>query len=117
MGSKRPAEPSPELMRTFAAIDRMPKFHPLTCGGNRTDEAHKRYAEEHGEDDYGILVSGPSGLVCPVCGWKQPKDIGTQLYEAKNALKAIQSQCQGHADEFSRNVWLLACEGLGQSSQ
>jgi len=54
------------------------RFHPATCGGNRSDDAHKRYAEEHGESDYGILVNG----VCPVCGWKQPKDIGTQLHEA-----------------------------------
>lgn len=47
-------------------------FHPLTCGGNRNDEAHVAYQKEHG-GDFGELVSTPNGLMCPVpgCGYKQ----------------------------------------------
>jgi hypothetical protein len=29
------------------------------------------------------------------------------------ALKEIQSQCAGHADEFSANVWRVAQEAIG----
>ena len=28
--------------------------------------------------------------------------------EAREALERIQSQCAGHADEFSRQVWVIA---------
>lgn len=47
-------------------------FHPMTCGGNRGDEAHVAYQKEHG-GDFGELVSTPNGLMCPVpgCGYKQ----------------------------------------------
>ena len=45
-------------------------FHPLTCGGNRGDDAHKSYAEEHG-GDWGQLIATPDGLKCPVCDYKQ----------------------------------------------
>lgn len=47
-------------------------FHPLTCGGNRHDDAHVAYQKEHG-GDFGELVSTPKGLMCPVpgCGYKQ----------------------------------------------
>lgn len=50
-------------------------FHPLTCGGNgsshRGDDAHKAYAAEHGDRDWGLLVARPDGLHCPVCGYHQ----------------------------------------------
>jgi hypothetical protein len=40
------------------------KFHPLTCGGNRTDKNHL--------DGEGILVATKEGWVCPYCDYKQP---------------------------------------------
>lgn len=48
------------------------KLHPLTCGGNRHDDAHVAYQKEHG-GDFGELISTPKGLMCPVpgCGYKQ----------------------------------------------
>jgi len=41
-----------------------PLFHPLTCGGNRTDEKHL--------DGEGVLVATKEGWVCPYCDYKQP---------------------------------------------
>lgn len=48
-------------------------LHPYTCGGNRHDEAHRKYAEEHGDGENGLLVATPEGWVCPVpgCGYTQ----------------------------------------------
>jgi len=46
-------------------------FHPFTCGGNRGDEAHKQYARDHNQSDWGILVATEDGWICPVCGYKQ----------------------------------------------
>jgi hypothetical protein len=31
------------------------------------------------------------------------------------ALKAIQSQCAGHADEFSQRVWLIAAAAIANA--
>ena len=47
-------------------------IHPLTCGGNRHDEAHVAYQKEHG-GDFGELIYTDKGLMCPVpgCGYKQ----------------------------------------------
>ncbi|MGG2339446.1 hypothetical protein ACE4ZU_26370, partial [Salmonella enterica] len=42
-----------------------------TCGGNRHDDAHKKYAEENGDRDLGVLVATENGLICPVCGYTQ----------------------------------------------
>lgn len=44
--------------------------HPFTCGGERGDEAHRAYADEHG-GDLGQLVATPRGWVCPVCDYRQ----------------------------------------------
>lgn len=52
----------------------MSQRHPLTCGGDRGDQAHRDYQATHG-GDLGELVKSDSGLVCPVCGWKQPSPI------------------------------------------
>ena len=40
------------------------KFHPYTCGGNRTDEKHL--------DGQGILIATEDGWVCPYCEYRQP---------------------------------------------
>jgi len=47
------------------------RVHPATCGGDRGDDAHKEYQAIHG-GDFGELVQTENGLICPVCGWKQP---------------------------------------------
>lgn len=64
----------PECVEKSAAPSELPVFrgHPLTCGGNRHDEAHVAYQKEHG-GDFGELISTPKGLMCPVpgCGYKQ----------------------------------------------
>jgi hypothetical protein len=39
------------------------KFHPFTCGGNRTDEKHL--------DGEGILVATKQGWICPYCDYTQ----------------------------------------------
>ena len=109
--------PWAHLMRETVAHEGDDPFagqrHPMTCGGNRSDDAHKRYAEEHGESDYGILVDG----ACPVCGWKQPKDIGTQLHEAKQEITRLRSLLAearedvdfwgGYASEYFQEKWDL----------
>ena len=48
-----------------------PHAHPFTCTNNRSDAAHKRYAEVHQLHDYGILLATPAGWRCPVCGYRQ----------------------------------------------
>jgi hypothetical protein len=62
---------SQEQIDALNRYQREGNFHPFTCGGNRSDAAHKRYAEEHGDRDWGLLVATPEGWVCPVCGYKQ----------------------------------------------
>jgi hypothetical protein len=46
-------------------------IHPYTCGGNRHDEAHAKYAEEH-DEDRGQLIATEAGWICPVCNYTQP---------------------------------------------
>lgn len=46
------------------------RFHPFTCGGNRSSEAHRAYAEVHG-GDLGQLVATNEGWRCPVCDYRQ----------------------------------------------
>lgn len=61
---------------TVEALNRTqqnPAFHPFTCGGNRSDQAHRDYARQHGARDHGVLVATPQGWRCPVpgCGYTQ----------------------------------------------
>lgn len=70
---KLPQYESQLFNRNDGGVELIPEsFHPLTCGGNRSDEAHVAYQKEHG-GDFGELVSTPNGLMCPVpgCGYKQ----------------------------------------------
>ena len=46
------------------------RFHPFTCGGDRTDAAHRAYQADHG-GDFGQLVATNDGWVCPVCDYRQ----------------------------------------------
>lgn len=62
---------TPEQVESLNRFQRSGEFHPFTCGGNRSDEAHVAYAKEHGDPDYGLLVATPDGWVCPVCDYKQ----------------------------------------------
>ena len=52
------------------AYQRAGDFHPFTCGGNRSDAAHKDYAAKNG-GDRGQLIATPNGWVCPVCDYTQ----------------------------------------------
>lgn len=59
-----------EIIDKLNRQQRSGQFHPLTCGNNRTDEAHTKYQAEHG-GDFGELVATPHGWICPVCGYFQ----------------------------------------------
>ncbi len=52
------------------ALQNCGKVHPLTCGNNRSDEAHTAYQKLHG-GDLGQLVAVEGGWECPVCDYKQ----------------------------------------------
>lgn len=70
---KSPQEKSQMFNRNDGGVKLIHEsFHPMTCGGNRSDEAHVAYQKEHG-GDFGELVSTPNGLMCPVpgCEYKQ----------------------------------------------
>lgn len=62
-------EESPKIVFTQEQVDKLNKyqksgkFHPYTCGGNRTDEDHL--------DGEGILVATKYGWICPYCDYKQ----------------------------------------------
>ncbi len=50
-----------------------PMNHPMTCGNNRSDEAHKAYQERFG-GDFGQLIAVKDGEIrwrCPVCDYEQ----------------------------------------------
>jgi hypothetical protein len=70
-GIREPLELAP--IKALNRSQRDPSCNPLTCGGSRGDEAHRRYAEEHGDRNAGLLVATPDGWVCPVpgCGYRQ----------------------------------------------
>lgn len=61
---------SQEKVDRLNAFQHAGQFHPFTCGGNRGDEAHTRYAVEHNEDN-GLLIATPYGWKCPVCSYVQ----------------------------------------------
>lgn len=62
---------TPEEIAILNEHQRTGEFHPYTCGGNRGDEAHRKYAKEHGDRDWGLLVATEEGWKCPVCGYRQ----------------------------------------------
>ena len=62
------------------------RSHPYTCGGNRSDEAHRRYAKEHGALDYGILVATVDGGVCPVCNYRQSWGHTSPIHAGKPTI-------------------------------
>ncbi len=45
-------------------------FHPMTCGGDRHDDAHRKRASEH-DEEHGQLLATPDGWICPACGYTQ----------------------------------------------
>ena len=61
---------SDEQIKNLNKFQDLGQMHPFTCGGNRTDDAHKKYAEIHG-GDYGQLIATKEGWICPVCDYKQ----------------------------------------------
>lgn len=60
-----------EQVDALNRFQRREDFHPFTCGGDRCDDAHKKYADDNNLSAYGILQATPDGWVCPVCGYKQ----------------------------------------------
>jgi hypothetical protein len=70
-----------EQSRAFAqqlAENSLRNVHPLTCGNDRGDQAHREYQAIHG-GDLGELVKNDNGMECPVCGWKQPPSVQYQI--------------------------------------
>ena len=53
------------------ALQRSGKVHPLTCGKDRMDVAHRAYQAEHG-GDFGQLIAIEGGWRCPACDYRQP---------------------------------------------
>jgi hypothetical protein len=47
------------------------RFHPFTCGNDRSDDVHVAYAALHRDRDLGLLVATAGGWHCPVCGYFQ----------------------------------------------
>ena len=73
-----PDEEAPESAESVAqrnASQRCHSFHPATCGGDRMDEAHRKYQALHPDEDYGQLVAVPGGWQCPACSYSQPLHI------------------------------------------
>ena len=62
---------TPEQVEALNKWQREGPFHPFTCGGDRGDEAHRKYAEQNNDPDFGLLVATPEGWKCPVCDYKQ----------------------------------------------
>ncbi len=69
--SKFSSQFSSDQLRALNQSQRSGRFHPLTCGGSRSDSAHRVYAAAHNDPDYGVLVATDEGWKCPVCGYSQ----------------------------------------------
>lgn len=67
---------TPEQVEALNRSQREGEFHPFTCGGDRGDAAHRKYAKENGDRDWGLLVATEKGWVCPVCGYTQDSAHG-----------------------------------------
>jgi hypothetical protein len=52
-----------EQTAALNAYQKSRRFHPYTCGFNRTDKNHM--------DGEGILVATANGWICPFCDYKQ----------------------------------------------
>lgn len=63
---------TPDEVNRLNARQQDPQLHPLTCGNDRGNSAHKAYAAEYG-GDWGQLVATSERRVCPVpgCGYMQ----------------------------------------------
>ena len=53
------------------SFQRAGRFHPFTCGGDRSDAAHRTYAAENADPDLGLLVADRDGWRCPACSYRQ----------------------------------------------
>ncbi len=70
METKTPVIWTFDEVANLNAFQNSHQYHPLTCGGDRHDEAHKKYQSEHG-GDFGQLIATPEGWKCPVCDYRQ----------------------------------------------
>lgn len=59
-----------EQVASLNAYQESRRRHPFTCGGNRSDDAHRQQAEEDGAD-MGVLIATKRGWICPVCDYRQ----------------------------------------------
>jgi hypothetical protein len=71
MISKLQAPFSAEQVERLNAFQKDTRFHPFTCGNDRSDAAHVKSASERNEYDTGILVATKEGWICPACGYRQ----------------------------------------------
>lgn len=60
-----------EVVDKLNEHQRSDQVHPYTCGNNRADEAHRKYALDNNLHDWGILLATEQGWVCPVCDYTQ----------------------------------------------
>lgn len=70
MGDKTRAPWTDEQCDKLNEFQKCRWSHPFTCGGNRSDAAHRAYQAQHG-GDFGQLIAKPSGWICPVCLYHQ----------------------------------------------
>lgn len=59
-----------ETIRRLNDYQRSGRFHPYTCGNDRSNSAHTRQAKASG-DEPGLLVATRDGWRCPACKYKQ----------------------------------------------
>lgn len=80
------------------------EFHPFTCGKDRSDEAHRKYAAENNESDFGILFATPDGWVCPVpgCGYAQK---WAHAFMARSPAEEAAQIWENMTDEDRERVW------------
>jgi len=54
---------TPDEIESLNAYQQSGRFHPFTCGGDRTDKNHL--------DGEGILIAAVEGWYCPYCNFRQ----------------------------------------------
>lgn len=78
--------------------------HPLTCGNDRMDAAHREWQRIKG-GDFGQLVAIPGGWVCPVCGWEQ--DLSLRLISrGRPSSPQIGDELRERLGKIVRDAWV-----------
>lgn len=91
---------TPEEVESLNAYQRAGVFHPFTCGGNRTDEAHL--------DGEGILLATVDGWVCPYCDytqdWAHP-EMTDGSWRNSGTLMAVQLMSTAKPEPTAENAF------------